>query len=184
MPWGNLHFIQASKITYDRMVLAVPFGSITWRHQFQQMIPCTVLCFCLADHLTARQGYDWKCDIPLIEMEDIMKGFSFLKGGGKTESAWYYGQCLAYYTNPRWWLWSNRWNANWQGKPKYSEKTFPSVTLSTTNPIWSDSHSNPGRRGGKPATNRLSCGMAIMKGYLKWILRKLLPNWKCYSGTV
>jgi hypothetical protein len=26
-----------------------------------------------------------------------------------------------------WWLWSNRWNANWQGKPKYSEKTCRST---------------------------------------------------------
>jgi hypothetical protein len=26
----------------------------------------------------------------------------------------------------RWcWLWSNRWSENWQGKPKYSEKTYP-----------------------------------------------------------
>jgi hypothetical protein len=31
-----LHFIPASKITYDRMVLAVPLGSITWKNQFQQ----------------------------------------------------------------------------------------------------------------------------------------------------
>jgi hypothetical protein len=23
----------------------------------------------------------------------------------------------------RWWVWSSRWNENWQGKPKYSEKT-------------------------------------------------------------
>jgi hypothetical protein len=28
-------------------------------------------------------------------------------------------------TDDRWWLWSNRWNENWQGKPKYSEKTAP-----------------------------------------------------------
>jgi hypothetical protein len=35
-----------------------------------------------------------------------------------------------------WWLWSNRWNANWQGKQKYSEKTCPSAILSTTNPTW------------------------------------------------
>jgi hypothetical protein len=28
--------------------------------------------------------------------------------------------------------------------------------LSTTNPTWPDPGSNPGRRGGKPATNRLS----------------------------
>jgi hypothetical protein len=24
------------------------------------------------------------------------------------------------------WVWSNRWNKNWQGKPKYSEKASPS----------------------------------------------------------
>jgi hypothetical protein len=61
----------------------------------------------------------------------------------------------------RWWgLWSNWWNEDWQGKPKYSEKTCPSATLSTTNPAWPDPDSNPGRRGGKPATNPLSYGTA------------------------
>jgi hypothetical protein len=59
-----------------------------------------------------------------------------------------------------WWMWSSRWNENWQGKPKYSEKTCPSSTLFTTNPTWPDRGSNPGRRSGKPATNRLSCGTA------------------------
>jgi hypothetical protein len=54
------------------------------------------------------------------------------------------------------WLWRNRWNANWEGKPKYSEKTCPSATLSITNPTWPDPGSNSGRRVGKPATNRLS----------------------------
>jgi hypothetical protein len=29
--------------------------------------------------------------------------------------------------------WSSRWNENWQGKQKYSEKTFPSATSSTIN---------------------------------------------------
>jgi hypothetical protein len=29
-------------------------------------------------------------------------------------------------------FWSNWWNENWQWKPKYSEKTCPSATLSTT----------------------------------------------------
>jgi hypothetical protein len=33
--------------------------------------------------------------------------------------------------------------------------------LSTTNPTWPDLGSNPGRRGGKPLTNRLSYGTAI-----------------------
>jgi hypothetical protein len=66
--------------------------------------------------------------------------------------------------NDRWWwrrLWSNRWNANWQGKPKYSKKTCLSATLSTKNPTWPDPGSNPGRRCRKPATNRLSYGTAL-----------------------
>jgi hypothetical protein len=37
-----------------------------------------------------------------------------------------------------WWVWGSRWNENWQGKPKYSEKTCPSATFSTTNPTWPD----------------------------------------------
>ena len=39
-------------------------------------------------------------------------------------------------------------------------KTCPSATLFTTNPTWTDPASNPGRRGGRPATNRLSHGTA------------------------
>jgi hypothetical protein len=50
---------------------------------------------------------------------------------------------------------------DWQGKPKYSEKTFPSAALSTTNPTCCPD-ANPGRRGGKPATNRLSYGTAYV----------------------
>jgi hypothetical protein len=45
-----------------------------------------------------------------------------------------------------WWMCSSRWNENWQGKPKYSEKTCPSTTLSITNPTWPDLNSNLGRR--------------------------------------
>jgi hypothetical protein len=60
-----------------------------------------------------------------------------------------------------WWVWSCRWNKNWQGKPKYSEKTCSNATLSTTNPTWPDVGSDPGRRGGKPATNRLIYGRAL-----------------------
>jgi hypothetical protein len=43
-------------------------------------------------------------------------------------------------------------------------KTCPSATLSTTNPTWTDPGSNPGLRGEKPATNRLSHGTALMTG--------------------
>jgi hypothetical protein len=61
---------------------------------------------------------------------------------------------LAYCTSPRCRVWRDWWNEDWQGKPKYSEKTCPSATLSTTNPTWLDPGSNPGRRDRKPATNR------------------------------
>jgi hypothetical protein len=41
-------------------------------------------------------------------------------------------------------FWSNWWNENWQRKPKYSEKTYPSATLSTTKSHMTDPVSNPG----------------------------------------
>jgi hypothetical protein len=67
---------------------------------------------------------------------------------------------LAYCASLGWywrWLWRSRWNVDWQGKPKFSEKTCPSATfVHQQNPIWPDPGLNPGRRGGKPATNRLS----------------------------
>jgi hypothetical protein len=37
-------------------------------------------------------------------------------------------------------------------------KTCPSATLSTTHPTWTAQGSNPGVRGERPATNRLSQG--------------------------
>jgi hypothetical protein len=83
---------------------------------------------------------------------------------GETESTWYVGHCCPIVPAPDdrgWWLWSSWWNEDWQGKPKYSEKTCPTATLSTTNPTRPDLGSNPGRRGGKPATNRLSYGTAL-----------------------
>jgi hypothetical protein len=46
----------------------------------------------------------------------------------------------------------NWWNDDWQGKPKYSEKTCPSVTLSTTNPTC--------YARAEAMTNRLSYGTA------------------------
>ena len=39
-------------------------------------------------------------------------------------------------------------------------KTYPSATLSTTNPTWTHPGPNPGLRGERPATNRLSHGSA------------------------
>jgi hypothetical protein len=42
-----------------------------------------------------------------------------------------------------------------------TRETYPSATVSTTNPTLPDLGSNPGRRRGKPATNRLSCGTGL-----------------------
>jgi hypothetical protein len=89
---------------------------------------------------------------------------------------------LAYCTasDDKWgWLWSNWWNKNWQGKPKYSEKTYPSAILFTTNPTWPDPCANTGRRGGKSVTNRLSYGAAMKWFYLwfnKWTLMSSLAK--------
>jgi hypothetical protein len=67
---------------------------------------------------------------------------------------------------PGWlWWWRIWWNEDWHVKPKYSEKTSPRATSSTTNPTWPDPGSNPSRRGGKPATNRLSYGAALLTAY-------------------
>jgi hypothetical protein len=60
------------------------------------------------------------------------------------------------------WWWKIWWNEDWQGKPKYSEKTRHRATLSTTNPTWPDPGPNPGCCGEKPAPNRLSYGAALI----------------------
>jgi hypothetical protein len=51
-------------------------------------------------------------------------------------------------------VWSSWWNENWQGKPKYSEKTCPNAVSFTTNPT----RPELGRRGGNLAINRLNYG--------------------------
>jgi hypothetical protein len=66
---------------------------------------------------------------------------SNIGGGGwsPTGSTRHFGHQLAYCTCFGWLRgWRIWWNDDWQGKLKYSEKTCPSVTLSTTNPIWRD----------------------------------------------
>jgi hypothetical protein len=99
---------------------------------------------------------------------------------------WDFGYCGHYWPivpapgDRWWWLWRNWWNEDWQGKPKYSEKTCPSVILSTTNPTWLDPALNPGRRGGKPGTNHLSYSAAGIKFYLHSYLRNVFS----YSKTL
>jgi hypothetical protein len=53
-----------------------------------------------------------------------------------------------------------------RGKPKGSEKlTCPSATLSTIKLSWTALGTNPGLRGEKPVTNRLSFGTAVNRSY-------------------
>jgi hypothetical protein len=54
----------------------------------------------------------------------------------------------------------HRWNDINRGKPKDSEKSCPSATLSTTSPTWTALSTNQGLRDEKPATNRMSYGTA------------------------
>jgi hypothetical protein len=55
-------------------------------------------------------------------------------------------------------MWSSWWNDNWQGKPKYSEKTCHSATLSTINPTRSNLGSILVHHHGHPTANCLSYG--------------------------
>jgi hypothetical protein len=48
----------------------------------------------------------------------------------------------------------------WQGKPKFLERTSPSAALSTTDPTWLVPGLDLGRRGGNPAINHVSCWTA------------------------
>jgi hypothetical protein len=52
-------------------------------------------------------------------------------------------------------------------------KTYPSATLSTTNPTWPDPGSNPGIFCERPATNRLSRGTANSKPLLGRLMYSL-----------
>jgi hypothetical protein len=83
-----------------------------------------------------------------------------------------------------WWIWSSRRNENWQRKPKYSKKTCPSATLSTTNPTCPDLGSNPGRRGGKPATNRLSYATASWQPEYRLILSWFNHNYNVQTKLI
>jgi hypothetical protein len=92
-----------------------------------------------------------------IKLLDIFF-FCLVGGGVQAGSPRHVGQWMAYCICPGWlWWWRNWRNEDRQGKPKYSEKTCPSAT----NPTWPDPGANPGHRGGKPATNRLSYGAAL-----------------------
>jgi hypothetical protein len=84
-----------------------------------------------------------------------------------------------------WWMWSSRRNENWQGKPKYSEKTYPSATLFTINPTWPDLGLNPGRRSGKPESTPWITARSITvyrKLSFRWIQRLTSNHFKDFEA--
>jgi hypothetical protein len=82
-------------------------------------VPCFLLC----------------AHSPVAIIAKICSKFFIYLTHGVTESTWYCDRCLAYCTSQddRWWWWWCLWNEYLQRKPKYSEKTCPSATSSTTN---------------------------------------------------
>jgi hypothetical protein len=120
-------------------------------------------CIISAPWMTGHRLQIWTPNIPRASQECLILFLIRIVGGGvKAGFTRHVGHGM---TCPGWlWWWRIWWNKDWQGKPKYSEKTYPSSTLSNTNLTWPDPGLNPGRHGGKPATNRLSYGAAQPRG--------------------
>jgi hypothetical protein len=79
--------------------------------------------------------------------------------GVQTGSTRHVGHLLAYCTCPGWlWGWRIWWN-ELAGETEVLGENLPRLHF-PTNPTWPDPGSNPGRRAGKSATNRLSYGAA------------------------
>jgi hypothetical protein len=118
---------------------------------------------------------------------------------------------LAYCASLGWWrrsLLRSRWNVDWEGKTEVLGENLPQRHFCPSqNPTWPDPGLNPGRRGGKPATDRLSYGAAYDLSVRTEVGRKsttkcisLLPlcvilrclkhllslchtlTWQCYGG--
>jgi hypothetical protein len=152
-----------------------------------------------------QQSIGWKVSGLTVWLRKSLKWFAFrlffliriVGGGVQAGSTRHVGHWMAYCTSPGWlWWWRKWWNEVWQDKPKYLEKTCLSATLFTTNPTWPNPGSNSGRRGGKPATNRLSYGAALLGyllinktsfratiNFLKWIATKWIWSqmWNCLA---
>jgi hypothetical protein len=65
------------------------------------------------------------------------------------------------------------------------ERTCPIATLSTTDPTWPDLGSNPGHRGGKPVTNRLSYDTALSHRVTMkmWPPLCSVDRYQCFGGS-
>jgi hypothetical protein len=60
-----------------------------------------------------------------------------------------------------WWVNGYKASVEWYWQETLGEKPAPVPYMSTTNLTWADQVSNPGLRGDRPATNRLSHGTAL-----------------------
>jgi hypothetical protein len=63
-------------------------------------------------------------------------------------------------------MWSTRWNDIGRGKPKNSEENLPQCHFVHHKSHWIDMSANPGHRGERPATNRLSYDTALDESLL------------------
>jgi hypothetical protein len=71
------------------------------------------------------------------------------------------------------------WNENWQGKPKYLEKTCPSAILSTTIPTRPDLGSNSGPPQWEASdclSYGMACGTVAMPTELSWLQNAMENN--------
>jgi hypothetical protein len=116
---------------------------------------------------------DWvKEDVHVNKYVKYYSEVFFLRGEGPRSRCYGRTAALRLLVQPLWWRWAvffcqvlqlmeHQWNEIDRGKPTTTRrKTCPSATLSTTNLTWTDPGSNPGLRGERPATNRLSHGTA------------------------
>jgi hypothetical protein len=60
-------------------------------------------------------------------------------------------------------MWSIWWNDTDRGKPKNLEKNLSQCHFVHHKSHWIDLEANPGRHSERPATNRLSYGMALLE---------------------
>jgi hypothetical protein len=95
---------------------------------------------------------------------------------------------LAYCASLGWWLWRSRWNVNCSGETEVLGENMPQRHFCPSqNPTWPDPGLSSGRRGGKPATNRLSYGAALQRSFAEflfmylWGTRKLI-FWNVHSS--
>jgi hypothetical protein len=78
----------------------------------------------------------------------------------------------------------NWWNEDWQGKPKYSEKTCPNATLFTTNPTCTARTRTRGAAVGRQLTPRNFSINTLFAKITYRKLKSLLTAWGVFVTRV